>query len=1128
MTESYVPGAAPAAYNGEYGAGSTYGQTLEDNPYPGRVDSPYSRADTDSTEAWRRRQAPEAGGLKRFATRKVKLVQGQVLSVDHPVPSAIKNAIQQKYKDDIEGATEEFSHMRYTAATCDPDDYTLKNGYNLRPAMYNRHTELLIAITYYNEDKNLTARTLHGVMQNIRDIVNLKKSDFWNVGGPAWQKIVVCLVFDGIDPCDKKTLDVLATVGVYQDGVMKKDVDGKETVAHIFEYTTQLSVTANQQLIRPSDDSSNTLPPVQMIFCLKQKNSKKINSHRWLFNAFGRLLNPEVCILLDAGTKPGPKSLLSLWEGFYNDKDLGGACGEIHAMLGNTCLSPDTVVRTTQGPKAIRDIAVGDLLFDHQDSPVQCLAAEAIQNSPSMKKVTYTEYNSLKKTSFTCTPDHIMTLLAYGVKPGFSDKGLGVYWYTRCDRSEYKKEIEALNWDTVMHSLYTEVSQLKGRIPTDAEVRQYLSGITRKPVVSDSEAESFGEEDVENTQSPGLLKLLDKLKSMDTNLDDCDTSMIRLVLQEHMDDYLENRMPEHEEVPDAEDIFIDLDASRKRKIGSITLASSTTDKTWRPTPELLSSPPRSSQKVDDSQSHGSSYVSVAVPDDHMDKFAAVRDKLDNPTPGSKCSKHPNCKGFRRTQVRFKTKEQAELALELLSGDDFRVVDRCAVQETEIFTMTMQEYLASCTAPVEQKFRKLRLYRAPLVFEPYHGEVAAVPIDAYWLGSWFGDGNKHKPSIISTDRELKVYLQSYVNRLNSDKPAGAADLQVSEEHTKSPGDSTVFQGKAITATMDLWTWSITSTSSKKNNWTPIRQGLKDLGLLGDKSGGIPDCYMNADEDTRLAFLAGLIDTDGWLDTRTQCYGFSQTTYEHKKLVEDALKLATSCGIQCTGIDERQQSGAIEPSWRFYMSKGSEKFQHHILLPRKRLNMSERVRYNRDVRTFDVEEIGAGEYRLIEVSGQLYQLVDRTVVHNCRKLLNPLVAGQNFEYKISNILDKPLESSFGYVSVLPGAFSAYRFRAIMGRPLEQYFHGDHTLSKRLGKKGIEGMNIFKKNMFLAEDRILCFELVAKAGSKWHLTYIKAAKGETDVPEGAPEFIGQRRRWLNGSFAASMYSIMHFGRM
>ncbi|KAL9611575.1 MAG: hypothetical protein Q9167_003794 [Letrouitia subvulpina] len=494
LSESYVGGhpasSAPpynGGYNDEYDKYSSSGNTLQDPSaafgVPGRVPSPYERSETSSTEAWRQRQAPaHAKDLKRYATRKVKL-QGPVLSLDYPVPSAIQNAIQQKYRNDLEGGSEEFTHMRYTAATCDPDDFTLRNGYNLRPAIYNRHTELLIAITYYNEDKVLTARTLHGVMQNVRDIVNLKKTEFWNRGGPAWQKIVVCLVFDGIDPCDKNTLNVLATIGIYQN-VMKRDVDGKETTAHIFEYTTQLSVTPNQQLIRPLDDGPSTFPPVQMIFCLKQRNCKKINSHRWLFNAFGRILLPEVVILLDAGTKPGPKSLLALWEAFYNDKDLGGACGEIHAMLGR---------------------------------------------------------------------------------------------------------------------------------------------------------------------------------------------------------------------------------------------------------------------------------------------------------------------------------------------------------------------------------------------------------------------------------------------------------------------------------------------------------------------------------------------GW-----------------------------------------------------------------------------------------------------------------------KNLLNPLVAAQNFEYKISNILDKPLESSFGYVSVLPGAFSAYRYRAIIGRPLDQYFHGDHTASARNAGKGIENMNIFKKNMFLAEDRILCFELVAKAGSKWHLTYVKSSKGETDVPEGAPEFISQRRRWLNGSFAATIYALMHFNRM
>jgi hypothetical protein len=67
----------------------------------------------------------------------------------------------------------------------------------------------------------------------------------------------------------------------------------------------------------------------------------------------------------------------------------------------------------------------------------------------------------------------------------------------------------------------------------------------------------------------------------------------------------------------------------------------------------------------------------------------------------------------------------------------------------------------------------------------------------------------------------------------------------------------------------------------------------------------------------------------------------------------------------------------------------------------------------------------------------------------------------------------------------------------------------------------------DMFLAEDRILCFELVAKANERWVLGYVKPAKGETDVPESAVELIGQRRRWLNGSFAAGVYSLFHFGR-
>jgi chitin synthase len=124
-------------------------------------------------------------------------------------------------------------------------------------------------------------------------------------------------------------------------------------------------------------------------------------------------------------------------------------------------------------------------------------------------------------------------------------------------------------------------------------------------------------------------------------------------------------------------------------------------------------------------------------------------------------------------------------------------------------------------------------------------------------------------------------------------------------------------------------------------------------------------------------------------------------------------------------------------------------------------------------------------------------------NLKTCWNPLVASQHFEYKISNQLDKPLESIFGYIQVLPGAFSAYRYKALQNSslntgPLASYFHGDNQTNY--------SNNIFSANMYLAEDRILCFELITKAGQCWTLKYVKNARAITDTPKSLSELILQ----------------------
>ncbi|KAF9269343.1 glycosyltransferase family 2 protein [Marasmius fiardii PR-910] len=261
---------------------------------------------------------------RRYKTiKKVELFHGNFV-LDNPVPSKLLDLFPPSVQND-----REFTHMRYSAATCDPNDFK-DSGFTLRQVHYDppRRTELFIVMTMYNEDEELFCRTMHGVMKNIAHLCKRDRSKTW--GKEGWKKVVVCIVSDGRQKINSRTLSVIAAMGAYQDGVAKNLVNGKPVTAHIYEFTSQISVTPSLKIEGPEKGHM----PVQIIFCLKEKNQKKINSHRWFFNAFGPILNPNVCVLLDVGTMPGPTSIYHLWKAFDINSNVGGACGEIVALKG--------------------------------------------------------------------------------------------------------------------------------------------------------------------------------------------------------------------------------------------------------------------------------------------------------------------------------------------------------------------------------------------------------------------------------------------------------------------------------------------------------------------------------------------------------------------------------------------------------------------------------------------------------------------------------------------------------------------------------------------------------------------------------------------------------------------------
>ncbi|KAM5526289.1 chitin synthase 3 [Fusarium oxysporum f. sp. phaseoli] len=79
--------------------------------------------------------------------------------------------------------------------------------------------------------------------------------------------------------------------------------------------------------------------PVQLMLLMKASDCGKLNSYRWLYNGFARVLDRNMTVNLDVGTKLGKQALFMLWKEFDLEPMLAAACGEISCSLGGNWLN---------------------------------------------------------------------------------------------------------------------------------------------------------------------------------------------------------------------------------------------------------------------------------------------------------------------------------------------------------------------------------------------------------------------------------------------------------------------------------------------------------------------------------------------------------------------------------------------------------------------------------------------------------------------------------------------------------------------------------------------------------------------------------------------------------------------
>ena len=226
------------------------------------------------------------------------------------------------------------------------------------------------------------------------------------------------------------------------------------------------------------------------------------------------------------------------------------------------------------------------------------------------------------------------------------------------------------------------------------------------------------------------------------------------------------------------------------------------------------------------------------------------------------------------------------------------------------------------------------------------------IDPYTLGVWLGDGNSRDFSITNTDKEIVNHVYEFAKQQN-------LNIRVKEDNIS---------------------YHVTSNLVGVNH---VTKELRRLNLLKNKH--IPTEYLLDSRDNRLQLLAGLIDTDGHVNSK-QPSSKIEITQKRKILAENLAELAISVGFYASVNKKKARMKRVDGSCYvcdvYRVGIYGDVDQIPTKVKHKKIYVSRTKNRRNPLKTgFSVKSVGVGEYYGFAVNNNhLFLLDDGTVVHN----------------------------------------------------------------------------------------------------------------------------------------------------